>query len=194
MNLEQWRCWPFDDDDTYRIVGIDPGTSTLGISVIEVDSSGNLSLVWCETIKGARFLKKYPDLEEVHGSRFTRLYGYKHWLYEFFQNWQPNAVVCEANFMGRFPAAYAALTESVMVIREAALMYDVNISFTTIDPPSVKVSVGVPGKSKDKELVRQAIRNLPLKYTLPQRLPNLDEHSCDSIAVGYWRAKQHLGQ
>ena len=193
MNMETRKSWPFEEE-RFCIIGIDPGSITMGISVLEVDDHNNAFLVWAETIKATTFIKKYEEIAERHTDRFARLYGYSEQLVKFMDNWTPDAVVCEANFLGHHANAFASLTETVLIIRQATIKHNFNTNFSTVDPPSLKLSVGVAAGARDKELVRTAIRNLPISYLQPQRLESLDEHSCDAIAAAYWRYLKYIGR
>lgn len=183
---------PFDS--RYRVVGIDPGTDTLGVSLIEVDlRTSELILLDSVTYRGQLLARSDPLRIEKHGDRFARLMGHRSNLLYYFQQAQPHAFACEAPYMGRFPQAYAALTECVLVIKQAVELYDPFKKLYLYDPPTVKKSVSVNGKSGDKEAMRRAISQLrDLQNPSGISFAVLDEHSIDSIAVSYCRAKELL--
>jgi hypothetical protein len=92
--------------------------------------------------------------------------------------------------MGRFPQAFAALTECLTAIRRAVLRYDDFKPLLLVDPPTAKLAVGVKGKGSVKDDVKQGV--LSLRNLLnPDNIDiqNLDEHSIDAIAVAMSRAK-----
>jgi hypothetical protein len=109
-------------------------------------------------------------------------------LYQLFCKWGPHAVICESPFLGRFPQAFAALTETMSMIRRAVYRFDRTVYVETVDPPTAKMAVGVSGKGKDKEDVRQGVLKLQAQgvlFNLNRDVTLLDEHSIDAIAVGY---------
>lgn len=183
---------PFDS--RYRIVSIDPGTDTLGVSLLELDLRTHvISLHSSMTHRGHLLAKQYPILADKHTERFARLMAHRYNLLSIFQQYQPHSIACEAPYMGRFPQAYAALVECCMIVRQACVEYDPSIKPFFYDPPSVKNCVGVGGKNGDKDQMKNAVRNLPnLQNPNGIILEDLDEHSIDSIAVGICRVNDML--
>jgi hypothetical protein len=101
------------------------------------------------------------------------------------QYYDPVAIVCEAPFYNRFrPAAFAPLAELLQGLRIQTQHYNPWIYFYTIDPSTVKKSIGA-GHISGKDEVRDAIlkhTELVNSSTIP--LCQLDEHAIDSLAVG----------
>ncbi len=65
-----------DDYTPYRIIGIDPGTNTLGVSCLDLDlRTGELTLIDSRTFHGARMVRERQRLADVYGDRFARLLG-----------------------------------------------------------------------------------------------------------------------
>lgn len=178
------------DPAPFRVIGIDPGTDTLGVSVLDANLSTNeISLKSSQTFKGSIMCKEYPWIIQTHGEKVARLKSHEDNLYNLFCQYRPHEVVSEAPYMGRFPAAYAALVECLNAIRAALMRYDAHMPLYTVDPATVKHTVGVSGKSGDKELMHKAITNLTtISNPGHINLQMLDEHSIDSIAVAYVRA------
>jgi Holliday junction resolvasome RuvABC endonuclease subunit len=179
-----------DDPTPYRIIGIDPGTDTLGMSCLDLDLlTGQLSIVDSHTVPVGRLVQRYRHLEEVYGSRFARLHGLELVLGEYFTRMQPHSIISESPYLGRFAATYAALTECMTAIKRSVWRYSNRLPLLTIDPASAKANLGVNGKSSDKELMRQAVLKLvDIQNPNNLALEQLDEHSIDSIAIAYYRA------
>lgn len=176
---------------SYRIVGIDPGTDTLGIACLVVDlQARTIALEEAMTIEGHRNAKLDQSSLEVHGSRYTRLRAHYAVLRRTFERLGPHTVITESPFFKRRMAnAFAALTECVAYIRFALYDYDARIALLTVDPPTAKKAVGVKGNSKIKEEVRDAIAaSKILLNPLNIDIMALDEHSTDAIAVAMTRA------
>lgn len=188
MNWELPKCSPFDNDNkVIRLIGIDPGSTSLGVSVFEREIDTNkIALLWASTMKGNPFIRQYENMAELNGKRFAKMYGYKCTLLNFFSNWQPNDIVCEGSYMKEFPAAYAALTEIVLTIRLAALEYRSDMAVSIIDPATIKKNIGVKGNSGDKDLIKKKVKELKINFYQPQSFESLDEHALDAIAIGYW--------
>lgn len=173
----------------FRVNSIDPGTDTLGTAVQDIDLyTGEVILCDANTIRGERNSRQYPDLIDSHGPRWAKLHSHEVELIHWLRRWCPHAVICESPFLGRFPQAFEALVECKVFIRRALLNYDINMPLDTVDPPSAKIAVGAPGKSKNKVEVQQGILRLPnYRNESGKRIEDLDEHSTDAIAVGYYK-------
>lgn len=181
------------------ILGIDPGTDTLGIALIEFDiRTFEIRGSEAKTYKGAKMLE--PWIEEVHGSRFARIHAHQKNLARILNLVKPAYMAAESPFFSRaHPQAYGALTEIVFALGQVAFAYDPFLEISYIDPPSVKNSVGQKGNA-DKHQVREALMAMPaLKYSGRIPLGSLDEHSTDSLAVAnakyqqireYWTGEQ----
>jgi len=182
-------------DNIFRIFGIDPGSDNLGISILDVNLiTGKVNVEHAETFTGNKMVKRWQHIADIYGNKGAKLYGQREVLRKEFVKWQPHAVVVERPFVGRFANAIIALSECMAGIRESLICYNYNVPLDTIDPPTVKLSVGVKGNSKDKELMRVAIRTLKnATYSLSSDITTLDEHSCDAIAVAYWRYLELYG-
>ena len=177
--------------ETVNILGIDPGTDTIGFSIIEVEIDTLKvikALAWTETIS------RYVDEEDlqvvIHNPKFTRLNIIADKLKLIFEIFNPIVVACEAPFYNRLkPSAYAPLVETVFVINKAIHTWDSYKPLYVIDPPSVKIAVGAKSradKSKgedNKDIVKKAISSIEELKSLNFDL--LDSHSTDACAVAY---------
>ncbi len=178
----------------YRIVSIDPGTNTLGLALLELDLEvGQLSLVEAMTLTAEHRLHLYRTHADIYGERQAKLRSHSDALIHYFNQVQPHAVASESPYMGRLPQAYAALVECVQTIRLAVEQYDRHLPLHTYDPATVKKTVGVSGKSGDKEAMRRGVKALSFIRDDQQLfLDQTDEHSVDAIAVGYCHYRQQL--
>lgn len=175
----------------YRIVGIDPGTNNLGLSILDVDlHTHQISLTGVMTIKAGRSLSQYGTLTETHGERDAKLQIYTDELYQWFYRLRPTCIISESPFMGRFPQAYAALVECLFCIRRAVSFYLPYLPLELATPTEVKLAVGAPTKGGGKEAVKQALLQVSdIENPFDIDLAQLDEHSVDSIAVAYHKAR-----
>lgn len=199
-----------DSDEPLRIVSIDPGSSTMGISLLEVRFDGSNKVVVREsyTIHLRDTHPTYAAMRDLHGSRVARLLQVGDTLADLFRQYRPHVVIAEDNYMGRFAAAFEALVECVMVIRNTLYQYDRFIPLYMVEPSAAKRVAGVEkqggGKGKKrkrkydktnqaekKELVREALRKrTDIEWHV--ELDTLDEHSVDSVAIGYYYVKELL--
>lgn len=182
-----------DDPTPYRVAGIDPGTDTLGFSVLDLDlKDGEIRVEESLTLFGSKMVKERQGVADVHGARFARLQGLEEALVQSFFYWKPHAIICESPFYNpRRPGAYAALIEAVGMVQRAVYGYAPQMALLTIDPASAKALLGVSGKSGDKDLVKQAIvKRTDIHNPHGIDLTALDEHSIDSLAIAYYRIAQ----
>lgn len=177
----------------YRIAGIDPGTDTLGASMLEVDlATRDILILEAQTFQGDKLGRNYGNVAAYHGDRIARLIAHEDNLYGYFMYGQPHSIICESPFLGRFPQAFAALTECISHIRRAVMRYDTFMPLLQVDPPTVKLAVGVKGKGTTKDDVKKGL----LAKIAVEGIQNpndidigeLDEHSVDAIVVAYTRA------
>lgn len=172
-------------DSVYRILAVDPGTNALGVAVLDVDiDKAIVTVQHATTIDISKLSQNYPQLIMIHGERVSKLHAVEVSLFRMFRAWKPDEIVSEAPYMGRFPQAYGALVECLASIRRAVMEYNRALPLPTIDPASVKKSVGVSGKSGDKGAITTAIQRQS-DLVLNIDVDKLDEHARDAIAVGY---------
>lgn len=188
-----------DDDRTHgRIVSIDPGSTTLGVAIIDYHP------FTMEIVKSFSFtlnVGRMPlntDTIEKHSDRYARIFMLMDLLVEIFIRYSPNHIVSESPFLKkRFPLAFAVLTEVVLCIRMAVKRYDAAMRLDMVEPSKAKAAVGaVITKGKEqKEPVRLALLAKLKELCFDRELSDtdfelLDEHSIDAIAVGYCKLEQ----
>ena len=168
------------------ILGIDPGTETLGIASIEYDyRTFEIRGSEARTFKGSK-LNQDNWVEEVHGSRFARIRAHCENLARILRLVNPDHIVSESPFVSRaHPQAGLALTELIMSLKWTVFEWNPTISIEFIDPPSVKNAVGAKGNA-DKFAVRGRVLSMPeFRYAGRVPIDELDEHSIDALAVSY---------
>lgn len=175
---------------TTNIVGIDPGSETLGLSVIEIDID-TLQIVKSSacTFVGSKMFDDSSWLATSHSNRVARIAAHKQNLVYQLRKIDPICIACESPFYNpRRPNAYGVLVEVLTMIRDAVIEYDVWKTLYLIDPPTVKKSVGAAGNA-DKIKMLEAVINLK-SLNLNCDPSSLDEHSIDALAVAYCRYRQ----
>lgn len=172
------------------ILGIDPGTDTLGVALIEFDvRTFQIRGSEAKTYKGSKLLEEW--IEEIHGARYARIHAHQKNLKRILELVKPAYMASESPFFSRaHPQAYGALTEIVFALSTTTFQFDPFLEISYIDPPSVKNSVGVKGNA-DKNQVKEALLSMPhLKYVGRVPLALLDEHSTDALAVANAKYQQ----
>ena len=175
----------------YRILAIDPGTDTLGVSIFDVDLvNGTKTLLTAFTFQASKYIDTLLDNNQwnYQDEKYLRLHRHGEHLYGLLLQYRPHLVCHESAFMGRFPKAYQGLVECLLTLKLATKRYSPFLPFIGITPMEVKHYIG--GVKKDEVL--NAVTNITDLINLQQILPTLDEHAVDSIAIGYTVANQLL--
>lgn len=176
-------------DKAIRIVSFDPG-SFMGITASEIIVINNqrvfrpLESTSVDLQKRAN--KEYSLELEIHDSRFAKSMVIKDVVSATLRHWEPDFVICEAAYMGKFPSAFGSLIENIAFIRLAIHEYSGTMGLILIDPSSVKKEAGTTKINKDKSLVKQALTRLKDMDLSKIDLDKLDQHAIDSIAIGYY--------
>lgn len=183
---------PYGSGSIISIVGIDPGSDTMGTAVLWIDLSiMRIISSSAKTFRGEKLVANESWTDALYGNRLARIWALENELVHLFTHVQPFMIAAEAPFVNkRFPQAGLALTEVVCAIRNAVMRYDTWKPLYLIDPPTVKRSVNarVMGGEKGKDEVKRALLLLPdLCYAGDTPLESLDEHSIDALAVAYGR-------
>ena len=182
---------PKDGATTTTIVGIDPGTETLGVAIMTI-SLLDYSILSTEarTFHGSKLAGKESWLSEVFGSRTDRVKAHEENLLNIFNSVKPLLIASESPFYNqRFPQAYGALMEVICAIRSAVMRHSNWKSLGLFDPPTVKNAVGAQGNADKNTVYSKVIALNCLNYTGLVPITELDEHSIDAIAVAYCQYK-----
>ena len=177
---------PLDAARTGTVVGIDPGTETLGCAVLSFDL-GTLAITGLEayTFRGTK-LPSSEWMGMVYNERAQRIAAHHANLVNVLCRTNPLAVASESPFYSHLrPSAYGALTEIVCAIRCAVQAFDAWRTLHLIDPPSVKRAVGAPGGA-GKDVVKECMgRVSELMAVCEDEFAHWDEHAIDAAAVAY---------
>ena len=183
-----------DVDEKYRIMGVDPGISNLGVAIIDYDIfTGDITVISAFTLHPPALMRENPQLSEILTERGAKLFYIERGLLSALETYSPHNVASEAPFLSSFPQAYAALVEVVISIRNAFYRYKPYAMLTTIPPTVVKTNAGVYGRSSDKNDMLQALSSHSELDTSKIELDALDEHAIDAIFVAYCKLRMLLG-
>lgn len=166
---------------------IDPGAN-LGISIVEIDVlHTSIKPLHSETVFLNKLAeKKYSGVVEEHGLRFGRFFALRDTLMSIMNKWQVDAIAHENAFMHmKRVTAGISLAQYVLFIQLTAKDYDPMLPIYGYSPFEVKASVKAKKLNSDKKLINKALLLLPDLDISLVNIDTLDEHSVDSIAIGY---------
>lgn len=176
-----------------HLMAIDPGSSSLGVAVYEIHLN-TLAIISSTAFtltanQSNHYLKEHS---KMYGDKMARLNSLQADLSELFDYYRPALVVCESPFFNRFtPNAYAILTEMVNLIKYTLFQFNNHIPFFTVDPPTAKKAIGAKGNAKKDEMTL-AIDDIRHMLKLKNNPFDLDEHSIDALAIGYFGWKKYI--
>lgn len=190
--------FPLLEEGLISIMGIDPGTNTLGVSRLDIDPK-TLRLVTTHAITyQADKCFRYTEYEKEDAAlmRYARLAWHEENLKQIFMDNEPFQLAVESNFMNiRNASAYGPLVESMSAIRRAYYAYDNLRKLHLVTPAAAKKSVGAPTRGGGKEVVTHALKKMhQLLGVSKTYLDTLDEHAIDAIAIGFHRYTELYNQ
>ena len=179
----------------YVVLGIDPGTETLGVAVLGVDLVDLSVYAYSAiTLHASHSCNSLSVDSLTFGDRFARLNSLANSVQSQCAHFQPHSVIAESPFLGRFPQSFEALVDCLSVLRRTVAAYDPGLVLETVDPPSAKKAVGVNPKGSTKEDIKNAVLRLPIHRYPGVHFENLEEHATDAIAVAWYRVQQVIQQ
>lgn len=181
--------------DIIRLIGLDPGTDTLGAAVMDVNmDTYEPTIVFGETHHASKAAKDITWKQEIRGGRDVRLEMHRRYLSELFDYTAPVAVAAESPFLkfGRV-TSFEALVECYAVLRDTLWDYSPSMYLRRIDPITAKNYVGVSHIGTDKDDVRKAVIALYKdKCAEGVDIMSFDEHTIDAIAVTHCLLQKFL--
>lgn len=180
-------------NEAFRVLGIDPGGSSLGLSIVEwTMDKPEFTVTMATTLKMTG--RDYPLADMHHNARLAKLFELEDQLHCFLNHYRPHAIASESPFMGQFATAFKSLSECLIIIQRYAYYYNPHLSFNYYAPKQVKSKVGVNlsgSNGRKKEDNRNAIFSFPnLNWLVDREL--LDEHAIDATAVALTHLKGFL--
>ena len=184
----EYRSWlrPF-----FILLGIDPGTTTLGVAQLKIDCDTlEILSTRAETFIANKLAGYHNHVSETHGDMQARVRAHRDNLGRLFDTSKPSFVAAESSFYKRSrPNAYQGLLYSVANVREALWGYDPTMSLILIEPSVAKNAVGAGGRADKDEVQRKILKMEDFLHFEPNEnqtgLRDLDEHSNDAIAIAY---------
>lgn len=180
------------EQSIFRILSIDPGSETIGYSVMDIDNHSKKILhITAWTITGSKLVTLSELAAINHGARFARIRAHSQMLIKILAQYEPSYVAIETPYYNpRRPGAFEVLVEVLAMIRNTIFDWNPWITIELTDPATIKKKIGVSGKSGDKQAVRNALSDI---LTVGSFItPELDEHAVDAIAVGFCFYQNHI--
>jgi crossover junction endodeoxyribonuclease RuvC len=158
------------------ILGIDPGTATIGVGVVECQGEelSALHFGWIETSK-----------DDSPGKRLAQIHSQ---MRSLLQTHKPDVLAIERLFFFANHKTAMAVSESIGVIKLAAETEQVRV--VSFAPLEIKCTVCGSGKA-DKEAVKKVVRRL-LKIRSPKKKKTHFDDLCDALAVAVCFAKKEV--
>lgn len=186
----------YPNEDCIRVLSIDPGSNMCGFSIMDWNVGQKTGTIqYAHTVDSKEALSALGDalniMRHTHDDKALRLYGYAKVLSRLMDEYMPTIIGSESPYMGKFPQAFRTLAELTFLFRLTVSSKDSLANFVFVDPSGLKKFMKVPGNNGDKELMKKAlISREDLFYANGIDPHSLDEHSIDSICVGYWLANE----
>lgn len=182
-------------DRPWRILGVDNGTTQLGLCVLEYDIDSTIArVIDLHTLKpGLRAYQRYSRLVERRGAGAAR----RQWIQQEFRDYlidvDPDVVCIETPFIGssKTQSSFGPLTISleglIDVVLEVEDQSDHLIEIERVAPHEAKRAVTPPTVeySSDKELVKPNIILHPNIDLVNWDLDTQSLDAIDAIAVAY---------
>lgn len=167
------------------VFSIDPGTTMIGFALSEIDTGNRFTPVDARSVDLEAMAKaKYGfSLQETHGVFYSRIRCVYDAVTSILNNYNPDYLVIESSFMGKFAAAFDALVQCISAIKQAYYDYCPTRAVNMITPSEIKTYVGVSGRSGDKDLMYHGVK--PLLVNTGINIDQLDQHAIDAVAGGY---------
>lgn len=185
---------PSDGKGIVKFIGIDPGTSFPGVSVISYDVPNKKIVRVSAQCLNLERLSRRSNHSEYQNQRYLKLFAFRNFLKDMFRTERPLKIASEHPFINvKRPGAVIPLSECLFMIEQEVHEYDPYLCIERIDPSSIKKAVGVKGTSDDKHAMTEAIKKIPeIMDVLIGNIDTMDNNAVDSIAVGYCSLKREL--
>jgi len=159
------------------ILGIDPGTSTVGVSLLKLDESFNVK----ERESILIDVTKTGYVNRLNNKTDYKLAIIHNRITDIIRKFKPISMVIEMPFFNpRRPQAVIPLARSLQAIMGAMVISNPNVPIVRPSPSNIKNAVGVKGNSGDKDEMTQAVLKLGLCDG------DESEHEIDAIAANYY--------
>ena len=160
-----------------RILGIDPGTATVGFGVIQVNGQESYTLIHSGLVE--------TDKELAHGQRLDLIYK---GIADILTQHKPDVVAIERLFFATNMLTAMAVSQATGVIKLAVYRFGIPIFDYT--PMQVKLVISGSGRA-DKKLVKQTIKRM-FKIREKKGMRTHFDNTADALAIAVCHARKTL--
>ncbi|MNZ66837.1 Crossover junction endodeoxyribonuclease RuvC [compost metagenome] len=175
-----------DDSFIYRIMGIDNGSSQLGMVVVDLDlRRGTYHVLFRDTFVAEKLLNHHKGSLVTHGARWARQNTLKDCVSRELRYFNPHAVAVETPFfMPRRVQSFETLTEMMIFIRQAVEDHNPGSDIYRVTPGEAKRAVQTANFTMKKVVIKDCVLAMVnITYNEDICKTALTEHEYDAIAV-----------
>lgn len=175
-----------DDSFIYRIMGIDNGSSLLGMVVMDLElRSGRYSFIDRDTMVAEKLLGHHKGSAISHGARWARQNALQESVASSLRFHNPHSVAVETPFfMPRRVQSFETLTEMMIFIRQAVAEYNPMSDIYRVSPGEAKRAVQPKNFTMKKAVIKDCVLALDcIDYPKDVDPSKFTEHEYDAIAV-----------
>lgn len=165
----------------FTIMGIDPGSRNLGISIFFIDFR-TLNIV--DIISIPISLNKYNILNTSRTGLINRLVYLESEAIRIIESFNPLLIAIESGFINpRMPGAVIPLASAISIIAKAAINVDPDVLIIEYPPSIIKRAIGANPIGNKSPVFNALEKNLEIVELID--IYPLTEHCVDSIAIAY---------
>lgn len=175
-----------------RVIGIDPSTSHMGISILELNilTQEPFKLIYANTLHGDKVNFNIPNQFDDDGKVQSRILGLTRAYTELLDIYNPDISICEDNYLGADPSAFKRLIEVVTMLKLATSQHNTPIAMHYVLPNLAKAVVKANFRGTKKEDVAKGILEYANLDINGFDVSRLDEHGTDAIAIGLYMCEK----
>lgn len=170
----------------FNIMGVDPGSRTVGVTILTVRPSGNTTVDLKLDVVGVRTLTLYIDSSGlgIHDNIVDRTEKLARLIKGIYYVYKPSMVAIESSFVNLSRmGAVIPLTKAIHTIESTIVGIDKYAKIVTIPPGIIKKVFGSSQKGKDAVLI--AIKKKKHLVELMEDVDKVTDHEIDSVAIAF---------
>lgn len=171
-----------------KIMGIDPGTSWLGVALLQVNTKKKepFKLIFVDSYRGdlTDFNIREDTPHQTKAKGLLRSYEY------LLEHLEPNIISCEDNFLELSPSSFKRLIEVVTMMSYHTVKELPEVPFHLALPRLTKQIINVDFRGSTKDDVKEGLKNYNFLDLNGFDLDSLTEHANDAILLALYEAVQ----
>ena len=176
-----------NNDFDKTLLAIDPGLNNSGFSVFRFNELTKVIYnIETFTIYEEATIDIGYKLNGLETNRFNKILRMRECFNKILTEYNPTIFVAESAFFNHnSPDAFGSLTQIVTAYKLAAFDFNNNMYFFDLAPKLVKKLFGVSLSRNKLEIKSKIKSNNEITSVLNNNIDLLDQHSTDSIIIGY---------